>query len=266
MRNPLILVVLFVFAGCTVYQYVPNSQPVPLFSQKHDLSTNIATNPLGAVRANVAYAFSDHIGSFCDANYYQRKYGPNEFLIGETGCFLQSKIMDFTGAIGYYNHFKHYHYEIFTGIGYGTNHYENIFFLHKDEIKLGSDSLFFSSRMFNLFIQPDISFKLKNYFEMALSTRLSLNNYILTDQSKSKVIKNNNYQDCIISYNYFQGRNSINIFIIEPGLTFREGNRFVKVQEQIIIPVFLSNHEVFYSPFGLYLSMFINIAEIFHIH
>ena len=82
MKTILILIVLsFTVESCTTYQYVSSKQTVPLFSKKNDLKAELAISPFNTCSADIAYSFSNHIGFFCNANYYSKSYGPNEFLI-----------------------------------------------------------------------------------------------------------------------------------------------------------------------------------------
>ena len=211
MKTILILIVLsFTVESCTTYQYVSSKQTVPLFSKKNDLKAELAISPFNTCSADIAYSFSNHIGFFCNANYYSKSYGPNEFLIGETGCFLKSRILDFNSAVGYFNHTNRFNYEIFAGIGYRTNDYINIDYYYPDGVNVGpNDSLYFNSRMYNFFIQPDISLKVTDNFQIALSTRFSINDYNLLNKSRLEVIENAHYKNGTTFYNYFQGEHSI---------------------------------------------------------
>jgi hypothetical protein len=264
MRTILILIALsFAVESCTTYQYVSSKQTVPLFSKKNDLKAELAVSPFNTCSADIAYSFSNHVGFFCNANYYRNSYGPNEFLIGETGCFLKSRILDFNSAVGYFNHTNRFNYEIFSGIGYGTNDYINIDYYYPDGINIGpNDSLFFNSKMYKFFIQPDISLKVTDNFQIALSTRFSVNDYNLINKSKHEFIENAHYKNGTTFYNYFQGKHSTNIYNIEPCITFKEGASFIKFQQQILVPAFISNKKVNYQPVCLYLSLLFDISEL----
>jgi hypothetical protein len=264
MRTLLILIAFsFTLGSCTTYQYVSSKQTVPLFSKKNDLKAEIVISPFNTCSADIAYSVSNHIGIFCNANYYKKSYGPNEFLIGETGCFLKSRIVDFNSAVGYFNHTNRINYEIFSGIGYGTNEYINIDYYYPDGINIGpNDSLFFNSKMYKFFIQPDISLKFKNNFQIALATKFSINDYNLLNKSKLEAIENAHYAYGTTFYNYFQGKQSIIIYNIEPSITLSEGAGFVKFQQQIIAPAFISNNKVNYHPVCFYLSLLFDIPEL----
>jgi hypothetical protein len=263
----ILLAILFTLVSCSVYQYVPGKQTVPLFSEKRDFKAELAISPFNAYSADVAYAFSNHLGFTCNANYYNKSYGPDEFLVGETGCFLKSRIFNFNGAIGYFNHLNSFNYEIFSGIGYGTNDYKNIDYYYPDGINIGpNDSLFFNSKMFKFFVQPDISLKVGDKIQIALSTRFSINNYNLLNKGGLEVMQNNHYKNGATFYNYFQGKASINLYSIEPCLTFCEGIGFIKFQQQIMATAFISNKKVDYQPVCLYLSLLFNISQLSQKH
>ncbi|MBN1463790.1 MAG: hypothetical protein JW922_08995 [Paludibacteraceae bacterium] len=264
MRAILLLVVLsFVMESCTIYQYISSKQTVPVFSEKNQLQVELAVNPFNFYGAGIAYSFKDHVGFFCDASYYDKSYGPSEFLIGETGYFLESNILDFNGAIGYFNRTNRFAYEVFTGIGYGTNDYKNIDYRFPDGINIGpNDTLFFDSKFYKFFIQPDISLNLTDKFHVALSTRFSANNYNLLNKRGLDSIQSVNYRYGTTFYNYFQGNQSINIYAIEPCLTFSLGTDFVKFKQQFIVPAFISNKKVNCRPISMYLSVSFSLYEL----
>lgn len=216
-KHILFLAVAAFAIGCSPKYYSPNTQNVPLLSQKGELNLTAAGNS-NQVEFQGAYAITNSFAVQANGGLFNPKDQDNGD--GGSGKFIE------IGA-GYYNPISEkIIFELYGLAGSGS--VEND--LRSRATSNPTTTGKISADIFRFGIQPNIGFKSK-YFTAALSSRIVNLRYSNIDGSL--------IYDGADQENYLRDNNSN--FLIEPALTIRGGVDLIKVQFQIGHSFNLSN-------------------------
>ena len=214
-----------VITSCSPKYYVPNTQNVPLISERGETNLTLSGNG-NQVEFQGAYGVSDNIALQANAGLFI----PVDLENGDGGS---GKFIEIGG--GYYKPImENWIFEVYgiAGIGSFENHFPST---------LTGD---ISCNIFRICIQPDFGYKSK-YFSAAISSRivnLSYNNI------NGDLIFNGTEQHVYLTDNASH-------FLLEPALTVKAGVEKVKLQIQYGYSLNLSNPEFSqdktYLTFGL---------------
>lgn len=218
MKN--IAIILLVICGmwsCSPKYYTPNTQNVPLISEKGETNLTVSGNE-NQVEFQGSYGISNIIaiqangGLFIPKNLEDGNGGSGKFIELGAGYFHKIK--------------ENWVFELYgiAGIGSFENHLPTTV---PSNPKTSGD---ISANIFRLGIQPNFGYKSK-YFSAALSSRFVNLSYSKID---GDLIYNSENQ-----VNYLTS-NSSN-FLIEPALTLRGGVEKVKLQLQFGVSYNVSN-------------------------
>ncbi|MGE5406125.1 MAG: hypothetical protein ACM3NR_00325 [Methanosarcina sp.] len=212
--------------GCTHYYYVSNTQQVPLFTEKDELSCSggmLIKYRTNSVELQGAYTLTDKIAVSAAFLHVDAK---EDFNWGKGNYF--------EAAAGYYKPVKnHRSFEIYGGIGGSKQkHGYQAEYLINDTLPRGEAGGISDMKFVKFFVQPSYGWKYKG-FELALSARF--NNLTFFDID-NKIIKNQ------LQFQYLREiENRNNFFFFEPALTIRFGTEHLKVQVQGLVDSYLNN-------------------------
>ena len=239
MKKPLLLIP-FILTACTSYQYVPNSQTVPLFTTEKTLNLNCMGNG-HSFYGSGAYSLTNHLAVSVSGNSYQKSITSNPWFASDSCEYYNSKNIDFDGALGYFNHYDIISYEVYSGFGYGTSNFKHKYYEYTNGLSSGSnDSIYYKANKFKWFIQPDLGIKLSNSLEVILSSRFSVDTYRTHNLAYNKLKTNQ-------EYNFFNSNNERTIFLIEPAITLRTTFDYLNFQIQAIRLVYISTSKLYYN-------------------
>ena len=196
------------FSSCGPKYYIPNSQNVPLLSQKGETNINVSLND-DHVNLNGAYAFSDHFGIIGNAGLLIPS--DNENGDGGSGNFV-------TLGGGYFSKLNDsFVIESYAIFGYGT--IENHFPSTTEAYPQTTGNI--SANLFRFGMQPSFGYK-SDYFSFAISARFMSINYshISGDLIYGREVQTDYLKD-----------NSSSV-LIEPAITRRGGVKRFKLQLQ----------------------------------
>lgn len=151
---------LFVLTGC-VTLYKPNAIHSPLLKEKGELNTSasLGFSGCGLYNLQAAYAISNHTGIMVDGMYHNRRISSADSSVEKLNMYFGE-----AGA-GYFTTFdnnKNVLFQCYGGGGYGIT---------TDKLSNANQPTpEMSSKYFNIFVQPGLSFKSK-YVEVALDLR-----------------------------------------------------------------------------------------------
>ncbi len=251
MKKIFFLIATFVFIlfyGCVYphYYYSPNTQDVPLFTEKNELTGNIAGS-FGVVNNSfeiqTGLSLPAHLA--LTANFMT---GGNDNTSNSIADY--SKINYFEGTAGYYRSFKDIGlFEIYGGYGKGSQRHafsaeENNGWFSWIRVPDGSANLTFSK----FFIQPDIGIKTQ-YLEGAFSCRLSRMNFYDLE------INNTIYHSDELA----TLKENSTPWFIEPALTFRGGFKSIKGQVQVVYAGNLGNSDLLFEKFRFSFGLHFNL-------
>lgn len=216
-RNLILLAILFGVASCSPKFYTPNTQNVPLISEKGETNLTLSGNP-NQVEFQGAYGVFDNIAIKANGGLFIPSDLDNHD--GGSGKFIEF------GA-GYFKPFENnFVFETYAIVGLGT--FENHIPSTMTNYPLTKGDI--SGNLLRIGIQPNFGYKHK-YFTVAVSSRfvnLSYNNIkgdlIFADESQVAYLKNNSSN-----------------FLIEPAITIKGGFEKVKLQVQYGYSLNLSN-------------------------
>jgi len=219
--------------GCTISQYIPNTQNVPIFSEKGTFQTQLSFTNFQA-----SYSLTKHIGVACSFLLKKREGTDGLIHIGpgingyEPEDERQIKLDEGEINIGYYNRYDNHTVELYIGVGYGKTSYNH----HNYADLYGSPTNFyfhFNANPIKIYIQPDFGFLLDPSTEIAVSSKILF--YRFTDVSYN-ISGNINQKEAGKPYDFIPNTNSndYNFLFFQPAITLREKiNYFLKFQIQI---------------------------------
>lgn len=198
----------FVFVSCSPKYYIPNTQNVPLLSEKGETNLTVSGNG-NQVEFQGALAVSNSIGIKANAGLFI----PSDLDNGNGGS---GKFIELGG--GYFKPIKEvWVFETYGIIGMGS--FENHLPSTLTDYPQTNGKI--SSNIYRFGIQPSFGYKTK-YFSAAISSRFVNLTY---DKIRGDLTFDNESQQTYLR------RNSSN-FLIEPAITLRGGLERIKLQVQ----------------------------------
>lgn len=219
LRISLLAVVGFALASCNPKYYTPNTQNVPLMSQKGETNLTLTGNG-NQVEFQGAYAATQDIA-----------------VIANGGLFIPADLDNGNGGSGKFvelgaGYFKpvaqNWVFETYGILGFGS--VENHLPSTKDANPQTSGDI--SANIVRIGIQPNFGYKSK-HFSAAISSRLVNLSY---SNIKGDLIYEGEQQTAYLD------KNSSN-FLLEPALTIRGGLERIKLQMQLGYSLNLSNND-----------------------
>lgn len=221
------------FSGCATL-YKPNAVHSPMLQKKGDghVAGSIGVVGTGLANFQAAYAVSNHIGFTTEGMYHFRSqsYSSDQDTKTEKLNILGAGL-----GIGYFEKFSEKQnklIQIYTGAGFGnaSSHIEN---------SLNPDPEI-SSKIFNIYVQPGITFTGKN-LDMAIDLRTKyvklydVNAYLYDEFEWW----NTDYQ--------YASDSTLSFVLFEPAYTLTAGGKNLKglFQAGLVIPII--NSQDFYS-------------------
>ena len=252
MRHSIILLTLILFSSCSGYYYTASPHYVPMNSEKGQFKANIGINSLQA-----GYTVTNNFSLFTTGYFrYKATNLSYETILSKenSGDNIHSdKSSEINIGGSYFYNFNKLTVEVLAGGGYG-----NLEFEHTIDFFESDYNFDLNAHKYNLFVQPNLGIKFNDHLDLNLSTKFS--------QQSLYNIKTNvdwgDYTDEAISDDYFLDKNQVNLYFIEPALTFRFGGERFKMQTQII-PVFnLNDTYIRYKELSLFLSLYVNLNNL----
>ena len=216
--------------GCSHQYYAPNTQQVPMFTEKNQWQATGSTsfgNEVQATDIGVAYSVASHVALMGDVNWMRGTWSDQK-------NFMKSGYAEF--AVGYFTKIDRYGvFEIYGGLGRNAQHHQ-----------FGYDSVTADLNYTKFFIQPVIGYK-KGKIEAGFSFRISQINYTKRAGGDSQ------YEERTLP-------DQSTYTLIEPAFTFRVGGENVKFQfqRQLSSPLSFDNPKWQYTPslwsFGIHFA------------
>ncbi len=208
LKKFIFLVVGFGFASCSPIYYSPNTQNVPLISEKGETNLTVTGNG-NQVEFQGAYGIAENIALQVNGGLFI----PADINDGNGGS---GKFIDIGG--GYFNPItENWIFETYGILGVGG--FENHLPSTKADYPLTSGDI--SANILRVGIQPNFGYKSK-YFSAAVSSRIV--NLFYSNIKGNLMYNNKNQQDYLTE-------NSSN-FLLEPAITIRGGFERLKLQLQ----------------------------------
>ena len=220
MKNTHIIIsffLLILITGCNPKFYSPNTQNVPLISEKGETNLTLSANG-NQVEFQGAHGITDAIAIQANGGLFI----PSDLDNGDGGSGKFFEV-----GVGYYTPVAEgFVFETYGLIGFGNmeNHFPS-----KPEGNTGAD---ISSNIIRFGIQPNFGYKSK-YFSAAVSSRFV--NLMYTGIEGDLIFGGENQVE------YLEANKSN--FLIEPALTLRGGLERLKLQLQIGYSLNLSNSD-----------------------
>lgn len=232
MKYPFISFLLFLgLSACSPKYYVPNTQNVPLISEKGETNINLSGND-HQVSLHGAFGLTDALAIEVNGGLIL----PNEADNGNRGSGNFGEL-----GLGYFKQFGEYWVFEAYGIG-GIGSMENRMPSTIEDYPDTKGNI--NANMLRLGVQPNFGFKTK-YFTAAVSSRFMNISY---HKIRGDLMYSNENQ---VDY---LNRNS-SLFLIEPALTLRGGFEKIKLQFQTGYSVNVTNssfrQDHFYVSIGL---------------
>jgi hypothetical protein len=215
---------LVLLTGCNAYNYIPSPNYVPVNTEKGKITSNIDYNYF-----QLGYSFENHFSIYTAGNYNKNNIGifkeHNDIYVGYRSKKDQFNQIDiggsYFGTIG-----KNYCYEIISGIGKGTINYLNHWQYSHDSPSISDYKFSFDSKKVSLFIQPNFTMKIDNYFDLTLFSRLNYNKYY--DLNSNLSLGSGYYKDYTKNDEFLHNKKGADLYFLEPGIQTRVGNKNVK--------------------------------------
>lgn len=212
-----LLFLVFGFASCSPKFYTPNTQNVPLISEKGETNLTLSGNS-NQVEFQGAYGIAKNIALKANGGLFI----PSDLDNGDGGS---GKFIEFGG--GYFKPIsENWIFETYGIVGVGS--FENHLPSTKNDYPQTNGNI--SANILRVGIQPNFGYKSK-YFSTAVSSRIVNLSY---SNTKGDLIFEGENQP-----NYL--KNNSSNFLIEPALTIRGGFEKFKLQLQYGYSLNLSN-------------------------
>jgi len=208
----------FILSGCTGYQYVASPSYVPVKQVKNEFNVNFSYNYF-----QFAYNLTDCFSIYTTGSY---RYNDGGIIKGTAfskengGGYIQTdEHSEIDLGLAYYHNINDFlSFGIVSGVGLGQVDYSNFQDLESNY------EFSFNATKFNYYIQPNVTFRFKKYFDISVYSKVSSCNYFnITDSLNlgSKLVPDDYDQ-------YFYNKPSASLYFIEPGLQVRWGWEHVK--------------------------------------
>lgn len=237
MKNLIIFIALIsiIGIGCSPVYYIPNTQNVPLLTQKGDVNLSGSIELDGAT-VQSAVAVSDYVG--VQLNY-------SHFSQTESNANGSGNIYE--AGVGYFSKFeKGGIYEAYGLLGVGNVVNQ----INGDSQNSRFTGSIVKSNFTRVGFQQNLGFKFK-YFEAATSLRLSRLDYRNIEGDLAYLM---------VSQVSYLKDNSIN-YLCEPALTLKVGFEKVKLQMQIQYSFNLSNKQFYRDDIGASLGLIVDFNQ-----
>lgn len=217
--NALLIILLAALTSCSPKFYAPNTQNIPLMSEKGEINLMASGNE-NQIELQASYAIGNHTalmanaGIFIPADLDNGDGGSGKF--GEIGAGYFLPVND------------HFVFETYGLLGYGS--FENHFPSTTSTYPHTKGNI--SANLFRVGIQPNFGFRSK-YFVIAVSARLSNVSY---SNITGDLIYEHEHQPTYL-------RNNSSSLMLEPALTIRGGAPKLKMQAQYISTLNLSRED-----------------------
>ena len=218
-RKLFFLVVGFGFASCSPKFYSPNTQNVPLISEKGETNLTLSGNG-NQVEFQGAYGISENIALQANGGLFI----PSDLDNGNGGS---GKFLEFGG--GYFKPLNNnLVFETYAIIGLGSFENHLLSATNSNPQTMGN----ISANLLRVGIQPNFGYKSK-YFSAAVSSRIVNLSY---SKEKGDLIFEGEHQADYL-------KNNSSNFLVEPALTIRGGLEKFKLQLQYGYSLNLSNSD-----------------------
>jgi len=235
-----------VLIGCKPNSYLPNTINAPLLKEKNEIRATINFN-----NVQLAYALTDNIGLMANAQFSSMSQSSTSGTIVDEDISKQT-----LGEIGV-GYFKPLGengvFEVYGGGGYG-----NVSINTKSTgLVTGDFERTFTAPVSKFFIQPSIGFT-NETFDIAFTPRLTGINY--GDRKLDGYPVDELTKDRVLLADGLNTLKGLHMFF-EPGVTFRVGIKWVKIQTQIFYVSQVSGEETTFIPVQIHLGIHANIAK-----
>jgi len=243
--------------GCSGYQYVASPRYVPLNEKKGDININISL-----ASAQLGYAFSNKFSAF--ATGFKRL--PIDQSRQDNKPWRTCESGEVNLGFTYFGAKEKLHYEFVVGGGIGDMAFHS-------EKGHGAYSLNMQADKWNVFIQPNLSYKIGDpigkHLAFAVFTKFNSVNYYNTfltgkdyydafhgyDQRVTNLSPASIYDDGLI---YFSNHEKSNLLFIEPGIFVKAGGKHFKALTQFSYVINAGGPSLYYQPYSITLGFAIN--------
>jgi hypothetical protein len=204
--------VIILFASCHTHSLIPQSQNVPLFTDKHEFRVSTGVG-FRAGNLQLAYSPIKHLGI------------QTNVMASTADLYLIPEV-----AIGaYYPIQKKFIFELYGGYAYCDYRYLNDKELYRDLLFGGYAGYYkfnIAMQANRFFIQPNIGIKINEYIDFALSFKTSYWDFQNYNYNRELWI----YSDQQHLHSSLRGKESVNLYAtsqytFEPAITFRAGGK-----------------------------------------
>ena len=246
-----ILMASFVLAGtvltsCRPNAYLPNTIHTPLLKEKGEIRATLNTS-----NVQLAYAVTENIGIMANGQYSTMRQTTTSGNEAEKDVSTQT-----VGEIGvgYFSPFgANGVFEVYSGGGYGQVHIHST--LTGSAVRDYDRTLNTFATKF--FLQPSLGFS-NTPFDLAFTPRITgmiYGNRTLDGYPVDELTKNS-----ILASDGLDKLEGLHMFF-EPGLTFRVGFKWVKLQTQVFYVGQFIGEKTTYIPLQIHFGLHVNIAN-----
>lgn len=263
----IIFILLAVFSSCKPYQYMSSNQYVPLNKEKNELKANVGLSSGPFFHSGnyhekrlahiyeiinslqLGYTITNHISVF-STGFYRDKWSQSSIFTSENDNTIwgNSGLKELNFGCSYYKFYNNHTFEILSGVGFGK-----LFYDYSDNYVEFTEVFFMKANKLNYYIQPDFSLMLNENVEIGLFSKFLYCRYY----NISYTTENIEYVK-MSEHKYFMGRESANLYFIEPGLVIRRGSKLFKIQFSASKTINLNINKITYQPLSVKLSLFLN--------
>jgi len=228
MKFYIILIYSFLLAGCSGSQYVASTPYVPLPKKRGQLDINIYLSSIQA-----GYVFTNHF--MCFVTGYRRFNDEgggngNPFKKDNTERYRENNASEINIGIAGFKKKERISYALLVGGGLGRMDYLN----KRDYYHYHFDMKAYTK---NLYLQPTAGIVLKHNFELAVFTKLNFFQYYNISTYNSLGV----YLAPEVQDEFFIGKKQAEVLILNPGVSFKAGWKFMKFHVQVSPTINLLN-------------------------
>jgi hypothetical protein len=141
---------------------------------------------------------------------------------------------------------KYFNYEVLAGYGLGYMNYEN-----KKDFWPADYQFNMSADRYNLFLQPNFGYKVKNILEVGIFSRFIYTKYYNLNTTFNSDDK---YTPDPVD-KYFMNKSYVDFMFAEPGVSAKLGFKYLKLNMQVCKPLSLTGEDFRYRDVILYLGI-----------